>query len=821
MDSRTLMSGLIEIYNQFNTPEKLSKKAEKLLEDLRELTVDPTVNPTTQSLILLRDISQYFQNIEATLSLGSQEENEKFRKQLTTQLTYLIMKFASANNIYVAPKQNPLDLCAKVITSFSNNNSEAFSDPKNYRQKELVNFNYDTAPSLDKAEGGEFSHPTKKVNKLPPQLPAANETLREKFTADWYAKYCPNRTIAARELVTQEFYRFFMEFQPKTRLATDEHNRAYIVSKGTADAVSLADANIAGMRKGLDAGILTGFGTMSTLDEALEEVDAKLRNIFINITTGEVFKIDGDWCLAGLRDASFSATSTITARDLATFPMVQDYQPHNWLGVRNAQVMNVEYAIPNEHTLINTTPGQELANEPVFRGEVNNTILMLTTMPQELLETFISAYLNDPVEINLLTGYMSSRFEMLRNAAINTPSFQKFLADNNAVEMGFEASWQTMLKFIPSGKNLLLSDAQQVTALRESYLDNFQKLKNDALKIPAATPVAPTVVAPQQPYFPPPPPRVPIPTANAEKKAEPNFPPPPPGPPRKNAEQNTVPNFPPPPAPPRANPAVKDAAKPGEVKQETSADIIKRITGTQTVAPTPPPPAAPVLTEVPPPMLSALPTNAPPVEIKQSAKERDAIWRQQRDKYPPIIVPPPQQRAERETKITVTPPEESRIKRWTVDNQSVAQDKSEVRSPLTEIDSNKLTTKPASPTPPPLLSETRKIKKTPPPLPKTVTNISAEAKVPPPPPPRKSSEDIIHELLGVENIPPAQTKKTVETKIDLNQPPPLLSQVKKGAPAHKTGLASPHSMFKSGNAENKKVGGEKIKNPKDSSTKHK
>jgi hypothetical protein len=393
----------------------------------------------------LRD--QYPVNSEVLASQSEHEENKEVRLNVYHNLQAATAHAAKLLGVKYDPK-NPIEP-AELITAIEQGKT-------NFRYKKLSSF--EVIGGLAKSEAsGAFSHATQKVHKAA----AHGEAPREKHNTVWFAKFCADVNLAGRELVAQEFYRLLMPWQPKTRIAIDDKSNFYILSKSTVgtQAIPMQDMDIATVQDALLHGFIKGYGKISVANLFLNEVDAKAGNMLVNNRTGELVKIDGDWCFARLQGGDHAIGSDITAADIARLPMVQDYQPYNWADLYQEGTLNSNYVThPKDNILHDSLPSNKK-----FRREVNEGLLNILMMPKEFLETFVKSYIHNPAEVALLTAELQDRSVQMRNAALNDPAFRKYMK-SSAAEKYMEKCINKMLEFNTQGKNSLIKNPEEMRA---------------------------------------------------------------------------------------------------------------------------------------------------------------------------------------------------------------------------------------------------------------------------------------------------------------------------------------------------------------------
>jgi hypothetical protein len=357
------------------------------------------------------------------------------------------------------------------------NQSVPKQDPGNLKYKEIENFS--SGSSLKKEEAsGLFSHEVSKVQKIPKDNVQTNKNKKW-----WYAKIAPDKLTAMREVMAQEFYRFIMPDQQKTRLAKDKLGNYFVLSEeipGTRPFESESD-----IKNKLVTGSVFGLGAMLIVNLIMHETDAKPGNILIR-PDGKVVKIDGDWCLSALRDPlKFKTGSEITARDIASLPIVSDYKAHHWLDVTTGGKLYAAYPQEKfEFTLFDKDFSQNVA----FRKEANETALKILIMPPEMIVKFFSSYTNDQKEVGIVSNEIINRVAQLRTAMLQNKSFLSFLDSKAAVDAYVKAH-EEITEFKTTKKNVLLTkDPKEAMVLMQQFSNLKKEAAQAVITMAKATP---------------------------------------------------------------------------------------------------------------------------------------------------------------------------------------------------------------------------------------------------------------------------------------------------------------------------------------------
>ncbi len=392
---------------------------------------------------------------EAGMSAEAVEINIALREKFNLTINIVATEIAKTIGMDIDPGDTiePNELLDAIQ---SNKTNFKFKNVENYQKLSDV---------TDAESSGKFSHVTARVQKIP----KAGETPREKHQATWFQKLVSGSDIAGREVVAQEFYRLLMPYQPKTRIATDANGNVFVVSKGLVDATCMQDLTIQGIRVGLLNNWIVNFGKVCAVNQYLEEVDAKYGNMYVDNNTGNLLKIDGDWCFASLRDKRYEDQTDVTQLTIAMLPLTPTYQACNWMDLYQEGTLNNQYLTQAD----NVTLSQDLGAAPAFRQEVNEGLLHILLIDADLRSTFIRSYIHDPREIDLLRDTLSQRYAQTYNAAIFDPSFQAYMQSPAAAKY-MEECIKLTSEFVTTGKNFLAPDKDELTA---QFQEVFQKLK--------------------------------------------------------------------------------------------------------------------------------------------------------------------------------------------------------------------------------------------------------------------------------------------------------------------------------------------------------
>ena len=490
MDSRTLLSDLQGIAHKFAGRYRgASKENKTIFTQLNNLSLDTTVTAPAQLVLLLNDLQAVMFEMgrldkvvtsEKAMPVDQQEANYEIRTALSDSVKDVLHELAK--NYQLDPVQAP---SANVPRFFINAFKEAINkqhpemndDPINRRFKDMDRFNIGSA--LSQQPSATFSHATRVVQKEIKD----DEDFAHKHESNWYAKFCDDKTIAGRELVIQEFFRLLLPHQPKTRIAKNDDNEMFILSKEVANAIPLSAMKKEALRLGLENNSIHGLGNILVAALCFNDVDMRLPNLMVD-ANGQISKIDGDWALAAMRDDRF--VSEISAEDINTLPRIEHHTAYNWLDLVEQETINSAYLTNPDKTILSPA----LQTNPGIRGEINETMMHLLVLPKDFVNTFISKYLADPIEIKEINDELIFTLAQLRKAALKNPSFRDYLASPEA-QVSLNKFIANITNFKVMSDDYVLENSAHPPALHTE----FSKLKNLA-EIYAKNFPAPSAVAP-------------------------------------------------------------------------------------------------------------------------------------------------------------------------------------------------------------------------------------------------------------------------------------------------------------------------------------
>lgn len=342
-----------------------------------------------------------------------------------------------------------------------------------YPPKKLSDFRGLTALTPEK----HFTHTifTAKKDPGPDFAYVPAHLLSQPYLNIWYLKKISNIKDALKEVIAQEGFRLFEPAQPKTRLVVDDSPRIpewYVASKQVLAFTSLEDIKKRdgeiSLKIDLEYGLYRGLGHIVVLAKWFGETDLKFENIGIDQTRCFI-KLDGGCCFAASDPNFKSRKYVITARGINKLPLVEDedYEAHNWLDARVYLVEKTDTGEKTEQKIqASTLFGDDFANHPDFRREVNEMLLQILIAPQEWLEKFVESCVPDRwqgdrrvIEVTEeCQEQLLDRQQQFQAAAMENESFKAYLKSSAAEAL--LKKWEHRV-FHPTGKRELVPDYAQ------------------------------------------------------------------------------------------------------------------------------------------------------------------------------------------------------------------------------------------------------------------------------------------------------------------------------------------------------------------------
>jgi hypothetical protein len=224
----------------------------------------------------------------------------------------------------------------------------------------------------------------------------------------WICKEMKNPQSARNELLSQEFFRLIISYQPETLIAQNQTTGVYYI-------LSEEIPGYRNLPKGeaihFSNGRYRGLGRVTTVAMFLQEIDLKNGNLGLN-NKNQVTKIDGEWCFA---ESTFPYDYKLTPKAIEHLPYPTGYYTYNWLDIIQAQTYQAK------SNIVDLT----LSNSPQYRAEVDETLLKICLLPDSYLERFVDEYIPSGAQpyINL----MKKRRDELRASALQNSSFKSYL----------------------------------------------------------------------------------------------------------------------------------------------------------------------------------------------------------------------------------------------------------------------------------------------------------------------------------------------------------------------------------------------------------
>ena len=287
----------------------------------------------------------------------------------------------------------------------------------------------------------------------PIELPQRGPRLKPLYRAIfddstvWIGKKISSYGYAIKELIAQEFFRFVITRQPKTRVHI-QSGECYILSEEIQnfDYLPRDSSSFYGN------GVYTGLGEILLTAMFLCEKDLNDGNIGIN-RKKEVIKIDGEWC--------FEESALLTATDVTALPFLDTFTPSRWLDFPSSE-------LPTTHK--SRIVDDQLSQAGHFRNEINRTILLICLLSDQVILRFVQAYLDDALLDNIYVSFINQRRSQLKAAALQEPSFRAYIRDKNTLRVanelllniwGFKTSTaEVVFTIFDSDYTALLKDAR-------------------------------------------------------------------------------------------------------------------------------------------------------------------------------------------------------------------------------------------------------------------------------------------------------------------------------------------------------------------------
>lgn len=235
--------------------------------------------------------------------------------------------------------------------------------------------------------------------------------------AVWFCKRMKDEDEARTELLTQEFFRANMPWQPLTRLAATANDFYILSSEITGFAALPMDK-----QEAFCAGRYKGLGQTLVFSLVFQDIDVKMPGNIGTNSSNYVFKIDGDMAFASVRFPLDYAElkRNITPQLIAALPRPAGYQTWNWLDY-------VSECYESESAIF----CPELASSPFFRREINQAILQMIILPDWYINCFCSVYIPDKAAI--YSAFIRERRDQFRHSALQLDFFRAYLGSADAM----------------------------------------------------------------------------------------------------------------------------------------------------------------------------------------------------------------------------------------------------------------------------------------------------------------------------------------------------------------------------------------------------
>ena len=302
----------------------------------------------------------------------------------------------------------------------------------------------------------QFSHDTTIVKKKEPTRQQAN-TIADKYMHLWFKKNINSCLfLGIAETIAQEFLRFMIPEQPKTRL-TQENQTYYVLSKNAPEFNELFNLSKPALTFKAQNNELPGLGELAVLCLIIGEIDLKLANI--GLSNGRVIKIDGGCCFS----VPFFRYAFLTTQDIENLPncptpLTSSIRDFNWLDTRYDKAERPAYF------------SAELQQNTNFRHEVNLALLKICTLTPQILKKFTTAYIpEENATYSFFYQYLTITTTRLQKLARQIPSFRSFILSHETNKL-FEQHLNNLANFCSTQK-LRLIDSSDISQTQKKFTE--------------------------------------------------------------------------------------------------------------------------------------------------------------------------------------------------------------------------------------------------------------------------------------------------------------------------------------------------------------
>src|SRR3990167_646572 len=297
------------------------------------------------------------------------------------------------------------------------------------------------------------------IQKKPPYKKVAVENqqlLPAKYQRQWYMKEEGNRVDANNEVLAQELLRLLMPYYPKTRVVKPTRgNKIFVMSKGIPGYQGFHRLPPDEVVEKILNGTYRGFGAALVGALFVNEIDFRPPNLAVD-KEGHIIKIDGGLCFINLVKSDYGidiieANYTVSSRDIDVLPYLETYQPARWFHQKEK-----EYQF------------DEISKSAIVRKEINETIFKIILLPDELLNEFVSHYLQANEfqhEVAIYVSELIQRRDMIRTAAKNSQAFLQYIHTKDAKE--------TLTIFIKSLNEFTLTQKEKLSMTKHEEMMQY------------------------------------------------------------------------------------------------------------------------------------------------------------------------------------------------------------------------------------------------------------------------------------------------------------------------------------------------------------
>lgn len=271
----------------------------------------------------------------------------------------------------------------------------------------------------------------------------------------WICKEMKRPRSARIELLSQEFFRLIISYQPETLIAENPTTGVYyILSEEVPGYRNLPEDEAINFTNGS----YLGLGQIMVGAMYLQEIDLKNGNVGLD-NQNRVIKIDGDWCFA---ESDYPRGYKLTPEAIEYLPFPKDYYTYNWLDIVYAGTYKVKSKIIDP----------ALSNAEQYRTEVNTALLKICLIPDRYLEQFVDQYI--PAGAYKYSQLMKLRRNELMESALKNASFKAYLQTSAAV-LEAEAFFKQLKNF--KAANIAIVPKEKRAEFKRGFEEQCAKLE--------------------------------------------------------------------------------------------------------------------------------------------------------------------------------------------------------------------------------------------------------------------------------------------------------------------------------------------------------